>query len=346
MSSDEMRSSGAAEGPRCPECGTAREQGGAPACGCTERVADAAREARSADAAAAEDFDPLRIRPYVTLPEPGTGDDAAATEPAAAAAHVLPPEATAPPRSADVGLFAAGGTAKDGPRLSPPPRRHGLPYGDGPPYEDGLPYDEEPEPRRVRIGLFAGVGAVAVITVAVLAAVLLPPDKPQRDDRALPEVPTRAVNAPSGTGTQTATASTPPPATPASPSPDPSTSREASPTPSPSRSASDEARPTRPPSRSTARATESAQSDAPSSGTVLSQGDRGPDVVELQRRLQQLYLYMEEPDGTYDAQVADAVARYQFARGVRKDERGVYGEETRAALEAETSEPREHRPRR
>ncbi|MEV8312687.1 peptidoglycan-binding domain-containing protein [Streptomyces sp. NPDC059900] len=328
MSSDDIRPSGAGNGPRCPECGTSRERGSAPVCGCTERAADAAREARSADAAAAEDFDPLRIRPYVTLPEPGLADEAA-PEPAAAAAHVLPPETVAVPRSADVGLFTAGGAPEGDPRLSPPP----------------LPYDEEPEPRRARIGLYAAVGAVAVITVAVLAAVLLPPDKPQRDDRALPEVPTRAVNAPSGAGTETATASAPPPSAPASPSADPSVSPTASPSPTPSPSASAEERPTRPPSRSTARATESAKQDAASADGVLSQGDRGPEVAELQGRLQQMYLYMDETDGTYDAGVTDAVARYQFARGMQKDERGVYGEETRAALEAETSEPRRHRPR-
>ncbi|MFD0393255.1 hypothetical protein ACFQ3Z_15225 [Streptomyces nogalater] len=37
-----------------------------PACDCTERAAAALRETRTAEAAAAEDFDPLRIRPYVT----------------------------------------------------------------------------------------------------------------------------------------------------------------------------------------------------------------------------------------------------------------------------------------
>ncbi|MEU6675754.1 peptidoglycan-binding domain-containing protein [Streptomyces sp. NPDC046925] len=330
MNSDDIRPSGADDGPRCPQCGTSRERGSAPVCGCTERAADAARETRSADAAAAEDFDPLRIRPYVTLPEPGSTEEAE-PEPAAAAAHVLPPETAAvPPRSADVGLFAAGGAREGDPRLSPPPP----------------PYDEEPEPRRARVGLYAGVGAVAVITVAVLAAVLLPPDKPQRDDRALPEVPTRAVNAPSGAGTESATVSTPPPSTPASPSADPSTSPTASPSPSPSRSASAEERPTRPPSRSTARATESAKSDAAAQDTALSQGDRGPEVEELQYRLRQLYLYMDDTDGSYDAGVADAVARYQFARGMRKDDPGVYGAETRASLEAETSEPRRHGPRR
>ncbi|MFF1699815.1 peptidoglycan-binding protein [Streptomyces sp. NPDC058257] len=246
-----------------------------------------------------------------------------------------------------MGLFAEGGASEEGgapeggapeggasecdPRLSPP----------APP----LPYDEEPEPRRMRIGLYASAGAVAVVTVAVLAAVLLPPDKPQRDDRALPDVPTRAVNAPSGSAAKESTPTTvlPPPSAPASSPSDPPTSHEASPSQSPSGTASDKARPTRPPSRSTARATDSAKSDTPSSDAVLKQGDKGPEVEELQQRLQQLYLYAGETDGTYDAPVTDAVARFQFARGTQKDAKGVYGEETRAALEAETSEPRQHR---
>ncbi|MFE6160872.1 peptidoglycan-binding protein [Streptomyces sp. NPDC056486] len=346
MSSAERRPNGADDergGRLCPECGTSREQGGAPACGCTERAADAARDARSADAAAAEDFDPLRIRPYVTLSEPGPADG---TEPEPAPSLPLPPETVASPQSADVGLFVAGGesagseseggAAEDGPHLSP---------SSSPP-SPPLPYDEEPEPRRVRIGLYAGVGAVAVVTVAVLAAVLLPPDKPQRDDQALPDVATRAVNAPSdsaGESTPT-TDSAQSSARASSPSAtSPSTSPKASPSLSPSHTASDKARPTRPPSRSTERATDSVKSDAPSGGTVLSQGDKGPEVEELQLRLQQLYLYMGEADGTYNAPVTDAVARFQFARGTQKDEKGVYGEETRAALEAETSEPRQHR---
>ncbi|MFE9644164.1 peptidoglycan-binding protein [Streptomyces sp. NPDC006365] len=51
----------------CPECGTPREPGGAPSCACAQRAADELLETRSAEAAAAEDFDPLRIRPYVDL---------------------------------------------------------------------------------------------------------------------------------------------------------------------------------------------------------------------------------------------------------------------------------------
>ncbi|MEU3525066.1 peptidoglycan-binding domain-containing protein [Streptomyces sp. NPDC038707] len=60
-------------GTTCPECGTPRGPDHTPACDCTERAAEALREARTAEAAAAEDFDPLRIRPYVTA-TPSTTD--------------------------------------------------------------------------------------------------------------------------------------------------------------------------------------------------------------------------------------------------------------------------------
>ncbi|MER6617612.1 peptidoglycan-binding protein [Streptomyces xantholiticus] len=56
-------------GSRCPECARPRNRDGsaAPGCNCAERVGAALRAERDADIAAAENFDPLRIRPYVTL---------------------------------------------------------------------------------------------------------------------------------------------------------------------------------------------------------------------------------------------------------------------------------------
>lgn len=342
MSSTERRPSGAddeRDTRRCPECGTSREPGSAPACGCTERAADAARDARSADAAAAEDFDPLRIRPYVTLPEPGAAEEAAPEPPGPPPSPVLPPEAVTPPRSADVGLFTPGAPGRSGLSAGP---LSGAQEATSP---SPLPYDDapvpEPEPRRGRTGLYAGVGAVvAVVAVAVLAAVLLSPDKPQRD-QALPDLPTRAVTAPSDSATEAPPPSTASaaPSAPPSPSASSSASPEASPSPTASRSASPKPRSTPPPSRSTARATGSVESAEPKADRVLSRGDRGPEVEELQQRLQQLYLYMGGTNGRYDSQVADAVARFQSARGTQRDDRGVYGEETRAALEAETREP-------
>ncbi|MYS43932.1 peptidoglycan-binding protein, partial [Streptomyces sp. SID5998] len=49
----------------CPQCGAPRAADNSPSCACTRRAADALRDTRTAEAAAAEDFDPLRIRPYV-----------------------------------------------------------------------------------------------------------------------------------------------------------------------------------------------------------------------------------------------------------------------------------------
>ncbi|WP_367041480.1 peptidoglycan-binding domain-containing protein [Streptomyces sp. Je 1-332] len=332
---------GRRHGQRCPECGTSREPGSAPACGCTERAADAARDARSADAAAAEDFDPLRIRPYVTLPEPGSGEaeaeaesEVAGLEPGRSPVPVLPPEAVAPPRSTDVGLFAAGEGAEGASRLPSPSASPSMPY-------DGAVGDGA-EPRRGRTGLYAGVSAVvAVVGVAVLATVLLSPDKPQRE-QAMPDVPTRAASAaPSGSASEPP--STAAPSSSAAPSAPASTSKSASPrgssSPSPSSTASAKPRSTPPPSRSTARATGSVESGTPKADGVLKRGDRGPEVEELQGRLRQLYLYMGEADGTYDTSVAEAVTRFQYARATQADGEGVYGERTRAALERETREP-------
>ncbi|MFF6804671.1 peptidoglycan-binding protein [Streptomyces sp. NPDC012616] len=51
----------------CPLCGAPRAADGAPACVCARLASDAHRSARTAEAAAAEDFDPVRIRPFVVI---------------------------------------------------------------------------------------------------------------------------------------------------------------------------------------------------------------------------------------------------------------------------------------
>ncbi|MFF4955497.1 peptidoglycan-binding protein [Streptomyces sp. NPDC001222] len=74
----------------CPECEAPRRPDGTPSCGCAQRASDALRDARTAQAAAAGDFDPLLIRPYVefgalenTRPGPGgsAAEDAGASTP-------------------------------------------------------------------------------------------------------------------------------------------------------------------------------------------------------------------------------------------------------------------------
>ncbi|MFP3992665.1 peptidoglycan-binding protein, partial [Streptomyces sp. E11-3] len=93
-------------GRECPECGTPNGAGGALACGCAQRAARAMSRAEAT--AAAEEFDPLRIRPYVTKPGP-------AQEPPPAPIVHAPP--AAPPRAADVDLFPTDAGA----RPAPPP---------------------------------------------------------------------------------------------------------------------------------------------------------------------------------------------------------------------------------
>lgn len=73
-------------------------------------------------------------------------------------------------------------------------------------------------------------------------------------------------------------------------------------------------------------------------GAVLSLGDSGPEVSELQSRLLRI------PDvyaggsvnGQYDQSLASAVARFQLWYGIRGDEDGVYGDDTRRDLESRT----------
>lgn len=46
---------------------------------------------------------------------------------------------------------------------------------------------------------------------------------------------------------------------------------------------------------------------------------RGPDVAEVQRRLKELGFYWQQLDGVYGQATADAVARFQEARGLKAD---------------------------
>ncbi|GAT79802.1 hypothetical protein STXM2123_503 [Streptomyces sp. F-3] len=86
----------------------------------------------------------------------------------------------------------------------------------------------------------------------------------------------------------------------------------------------------------TVTATVSVDPDGP--GT-LREGDTGPDVVALQRRLLRIPdVYRDgSVDGRYDSTLKEAVARFQLWYGISGDERGVYGDDTRRALESRTA---------
>ncbi|MFF8968333.1 peptidoglycan-binding protein [Streptomyces sp. NPDC014995] len=89
----------------CPECGALRAADNTPSCACAQRASEALRDTREAEAAAAGDFDPLRIRPYVDLGDLGdlggrgdgtgeSGESGEAGEGRAGAAEVSAADAT------------------------------------------------------------------------------------------------------------------------------------------------------------------------------------------------------------------------------------------------------------
>ncbi|MGW4046607.1 peptidoglycan-binding protein [Streptomyces sp. NPDC004721] len=86
----------------------------------------------------------------------------------------------------------------------------------------------------------------------------------------------------------------------------------------------------------TPTATPSADPDGP--GT-LREGDSGPDVTELQERLLRVPdVYRDgSTGGRYDGELRAAVARFQLWYGISGDETGVYGDDTRRALESRTT---------
>ncbi|MEU0912653.1 peptidoglycan-binding domain-containing protein [Streptomyces althioticus] len=80
---------------------------------------------------------------------------------------------------------------------------------------------------------------------------------------------------------------------------------------------------------------------APAEDGFLREGDSGPEVAVLQERLLRVPdVYRDgRTDGRYDATLREAVARFQLWYGIRGDETGVYGDDTRRALESHTGGP-------
>ncbi|WP_238697266.1 peptidoglycan-binding domain-containing protein, partial [Streptomyces sp. E2N166] len=223
------------------------------------------------------------------------------------------------------------------------------PGGPGAPGADGT--GGRPPRKRRRSVLLSAAGAVVVVVGAAgYASGLFSYETPSRDG-ALPDEVRASVPAPSTSEASATPESSAPsaPETSASPSPSASASPSATPSSSPSPSVSS-ASPT--PSRSAepTQSTTTAPADGPTpesededrvpdGGGTLQRGDRGAEVVELQQRLAQLHLYTGDPNGNYNHQVEDAVRTYQWARGIRDDALGVYGQDTRRRLESETREP-------
>ncbi|MEH0631831.1 peptidoglycan-binding protein [Streptomyces bottropensis] len=298
--------------PACPRCGTPRATDGTPACSCGRLASEAHRDIRTAQAEAAEDFDPVRIRPFVKVgeDEPRQG---------ATAADDTPARTTEPPHAP----------------TTPTEPHHASAAEEEPPVD---PARGERRRRRALPAAVVGAAAAAVLVTAGTIGGLFSYEAPSRDGSGpgdiradLPEAAAGAV--PSSSAPPSPTVSS------ASPSASSSTSPEATPTESPA-TPTRSGTPSRTPSDSDATAT-GVPAPTASAGKppVLGLGDQGAEVTELQLRLGQLGLYDGEADGDYDRDVQSAVRGYQLTRVLLEDESGVYGETTRAALESETSEP-------
>lgn len=343
-----------------PACGCAPESGSGPEAGHRERI----RPYLGPQAAGAQPMPPGQA--YEPTPGPGQAGEGGAgygdashpsgserfptagqqdTPPPPVVGTVAAPgqahDATAPlPKVSDLDLFPPdqrGLTAEgahDAPDITPPPSAH-------------RPKRTAARSARRRRAAILGVSVGAVVVVALAGAVAtdsLPDEKPE--ERALP--------APSATAPHTIA---PGPATPsasASGSPESTASSSTAPSAPPTASSGDgkpassptpAAGPDGPPAPKPSAPRPPAQpSDEPSpdqppqEDPVLRRGDSGPQVRELQQRLQQLHLYRGQADGDFDRRLEDSLRMYQWARGLR-DNLGVYDEPTRRQLENETTQP-------
>ncbi|MCX5263213.1 peptidoglycan-binding protein [Streptomyces sp. NBC_00199] len=360
----------------CPECGALRAPDNTPSCTCARRASDALRDTRTAEAAAAEDFDPLRIRPYVELdgaePDGTNVTNAPRTTDATGAAHAPRPTDVSRPTDVTMPMAAVPADAtmplrRVNPAGPPPDATAAPPTPLTPPGSEPSttdlrlfktaytgathPDDEEahPRPRRRRVLLVATTGAVvAVVTAAGFAAGLFSYEKPTRESAA-PEDVRAAVPVPSvSTASASPSASRSAPPSASSEAPPPRESERPSPSATPE-SASPSASPSAEASPATASADASRASgpdkgaDAVQNGSVgvvsLRRGDQGPEVTELQLRLKAAFFYNGEADGSFSGEVEDALRNYQWSRGTTEDGLGVYGPVTRARLESETKEP-------
>ncbi|WP_245689789.1 peptidoglycan-binding domain-containing protein [Streptomyces chattanoogensis] len=301
----------------CPHCSAPARGDGRPACLCA--------------AAGAEDFDPLRIRPYVSL----TGRDAQ-------------PDSAGRPNGSGQSSGASTGTdssAPGAPPTVPRPRRPGptsrtFTASWASPAAPDDPVTPVPPRKRALSAALAATGAAVAAAAVLIGSEALsgggrdraaPPDR----GTAAPTTPSPASDSPepSGTGSLTGPPTRHAPAPHPSSRPAPRKTYTLYRTPAPRPPA-----PTRA-AGSVGHAPGGPTSAPPTGPIVLREGSSGPEVAELQNRLRQLGRYPGLTDGRYDAEVRAAVSRYQEAYGVTGDPDGVYGAGTRSSLESQTREP-------
>ncbi|MFE3551103.1 peptidoglycan-binding protein [Streptomyces kronopolitis] len=337
----------------CPHCSAPVRGGGRPSCLCA--------------AIGADDFDPLRVRPYVSLPDGEEGADEAdgvvgraggdgirSAGPGErlddlpgvdAAVHRTDTSAPSTPSTTSTpSTPAAPPAASPGPLLPRPRRRSGPTSRTVDAAEGQASGGARSAPRRDGVRARRPAVLVATGAAAAVAAALIGTDALSggtRDRAAPPDRSTASPSAALPTGdapTPTGTASSP--AAHRSPSPEPTATGPSTAT---VRLPGTDGPRTPAPTRASGSVSVSPGSPTPSAPPtgppVLREGAAGPEVAELQERLRQLGLYQGAGGGRYDAEVRAAVSQYQRSYGVTGDPDGVYGPRTRASLEARTDPP-------
>ncbi|WP_051722880.1 peptidoglycan-binding domain-containing protein [Streptomyces albus] len=256
-------------------------------------------------------------------------------------------EAGAPDATRPLSPLAAAVAAANGPDSRPRAEDLGLFHEDLPP--DGTPEDArnagpDRPGRRRRTAVIAGAAAVvAAVCVGAFATGLLGGDE---EDRVAPNensaTPTAVLPTDDGEASPSGSSS---PSASASASGSPSASAtEASTGASPSGTAGSAAPDGGTPEPTRASGSVSVSPGEPGDGQgeppVLRKGMSGPEVLEMQQRLNQVGLFTSvDEDGAYDDEDERAIDNYQRWNGVKGDPSGVYGPETRSSLESRTEEP-------
>ncbi|WEH42080.1 peptidoglycan-binding domain-containing protein [Streptomyces sp. AM 2-1-1] len=211
----------------------------------------------------------------------------------------------------------------------------------------------QPRRRRPFVALGVAVAVAAMVGTASVLGGVFDGDEAARQE-SLPEAttsvpdataePTDAPVAPSVSGSASAAPSAS--ATSASPSASASASASESPSAEATATATATAAPESPtPSNPTSAppvAVAPPATTAPPAVASLQRGDYGPEVAELQTRLREVRIFYGPADSNYTDRVQFAVSAYQAFRGIQGDPSGVYGPQTRSALEAETTGESRH----
>ncbi|MFE2184192.1 peptidoglycan-binding protein [Streptomyces sp. NPDC059455] len=340
----------------CPHCFAPARANGRPGCTCAERAAASTATAGATD-------DQTRPNPQVTLPgeRPAGPDprDLRLFEEAEKATEAAAAKGAAKGGNAGNAGNARKGDGGDSEETRVIDRVEERPGGDEGAETDGDadapgPGRHRKSKRKVVTAVLAGAAAVAVAGSLAIGTGLVGGDHKDdgsgggasdhtlADSTVSPPVEEELPAEGPGTSSDSPSSS-------ATPHPSASGSARASATPSeggptasahPSASASATGSATKPGSSASDGPTSApSETPEPPGPPVLREGDSGPEVVELQKRLIQLLQYIGVADGKYDGGLRRIVSSYQDQHDITGDPDGVYGENTRRDLESRTNEP-------